>query len=92
MSQQRHGSTPGNGAEPAFPALPEATIARLPEYLRALHNLGEGGSDTISSEGLAAAAGVWCVRVHEPAATADAVRVVARMEREPTRPALEEGE
>jgi redox-sensing transcriptional repressor len=58
MSQQRHGSTPGNpGAVPAFPDLPEATIARLPEYLRALHNL-EDGSDTISSEGLAAAAGV----------------------------------
>jgi redox-sensing transcriptional repressor len=59
MSQQRHGSTPGdNGAEPTFPDLPEATIARLPEYLRALHNLGEAGADTISSEGLAAAAGV----------------------------------
>jgi redox-sensing transcriptional repressor len=62
MNQQRHGSTsgpPGNGpgAVPAFPDLPEATIARLPEYLRALHNLDEG-SDTISSEGLAAAAGV----------------------------------
>ena len=60
MSQQRHGSTPasGSGNVPAFPDLPEATIARLPEYLRALHNLGEGGADTISSEGLAAAAGV----------------------------------
>src|SRR5438045_3148122 len=59
MSQQRHGSTPGvTGDIPAFPDLPEATIARLPEYLRALHNLGEGGADTISSEGLAAAAGV----------------------------------
>src|SRR3569833_1214127 len=59
MSQQRHGSTPGTTvAEPAFPDLPEATIARLPEYLRALHNLGETGADTISSEGLAAAAGV----------------------------------
>ncbi|GAA2504906.1 redox-sensing transcriptional repressor Rex [Winogradskya humida] len=59
MSQQRHGNTPGNaGAVPAFPDLPEATIARLPEYLRALHNLAEAGSDTISSEGLAAAAGV----------------------------------
>jgi redox-sensing transcriptional repressor len=58
MSQQRHESTPGNpGTVPAFPDLPEATIARLPEYLRALHNL-EDGSDTISSEGLAAAAGV----------------------------------
>jgi redox-sensing transcriptional repressor len=59
MSQQRHGSSPGNpGAEPAFPDLPEATIARLPEYLRALHNLGETGADTVSSEGLSAAAGV----------------------------------
>ena len=59
MSQQRHGSTSGKaGAVPAFPDLPEATIARLPEYLRALHNLHEAGSDTVSSEGLAAAAGV----------------------------------
>lgn len=59
MSQQRHGNTPGNpGAVTAFPDLPEATIARLPEYLRALHNLAESGSDTVSSEGLAAAAGV----------------------------------
>src|SRR5919112_4047125 len=64
MSQQRHGSTPGHAtggrsgaAVPAFPDLPEATIARLPEYLRALHNLDDG-SDTISSEALAAAAGV----------------------------------
>ncbi|MEV4636082.1 redox-sensing transcriptional repressor Rex [Actinoplanes sp. NPDC049548] len=59
MSQQRHGNPPGNaGAVTAFPDLPEATIARLPEYLRALHNLAENGSDTVSSEGLAAAAGV----------------------------------
>jgi redox-sensing transcriptional repressor len=63
MSQQRHGNTSGHspghgpGAVPAFPDLPEATIARLPEYLRALHNLDDG-ADTISSEGLAAAAGV----------------------------------
>jgi redox-sensing transcriptional repressor len=58
MSQQRDGSAPGNpGAVPAFPDLPEATIARLPEYLRALHNL-EDSSETISSEGLAAASGV----------------------------------
>ncbi len=59
MSQQRHGSSTGeSGTVPAFPDLPEATIARLPEYLRALHNLGESGSDTVSSEGLATAAGV----------------------------------
>ena len=58
MSQQRHGSSPGKpGAVPAFPDLPEATIARLPEYLRALHNLDDS-AETISSEGLAAAAGV----------------------------------
>ena len=31
---------------------------------------------------IAAQAGAWCVRVHEPAASADAVRVVARMQRE----------
>jgi redox-sensing transcriptional repressor len=41
-----------------FPDLPEATVARLPEYLRALHHLAEAGHDTVSSEGLAAAAGV----------------------------------
>ncbi|WP_306214179.1 redox-sensing transcriptional repressor Rex [Actinoplanes sp. RD1] len=59
MSQQRHGNTSGNaGGVPAFPDLPEATIARLPEYLRALHHLSEAGADTVSSEGLAAAAGV----------------------------------
>ncbi len=38
--------------------LPEATIARLPEYLRALHGLAEAGHETVSSEGLATAAGV----------------------------------
>ncbi|MEV0564204.1 redox-sensing transcriptional repressor Rex [Dactylosporangium sp. NPDC049525] len=54
MSQQRTGPTDG----PDFPDLPEATVARLPEYLRALHHLAEDGHDTVSSEGLAAAAGV----------------------------------
>jgi redox-sensing transcriptional repressor len=57
MSQQRHGNVPGALGGPAFPDLPEATIARLPEYLRALHNL-QDSAETISSEGLAAAAGV----------------------------------
>ncbi len=41
-----------------MPDLPEATIARLPEYLRALHHLADTGHDTVSSEALAAAAGV----------------------------------
>jgi redox-sensing transcriptional repressor len=61
MSQQRSG-TPGGEQQPArltaFPDLPEATVARLPEYLRALHNLVETGHDTVSSEGLAGVAGV----------------------------------
>jgi dihydropteroate synthase len=34
---------------------------------------------TAAISALAAQAGAWCVRVHEPAATADAVRVVARL-------------
>lgn len=37
--------------------IPEATVARLPVYLRALHAIADGGSDTVSSEELAAAAG-----------------------------------
>ncbi len=41
-----------------FPDLPEATVARLPEYLRALHHFSEAGHETVSSEALAAAAGV----------------------------------
>lgn len=38
--------------------IPDATVARLPEYLHALHTLGEAGHSTVSSEALAAAAGV----------------------------------
>jgi redox-sensing transcriptional repressor len=70
MSQQRNG-TPGGEPRPGqlpgptetapardFPDLPEATVARLPEYLRALHNLADSGHDTVSSEGLASVAGV----------------------------------
>lgn len=58
MSQQRNGQAAGVSDGAVFPDLPEATVARLPEYLRALHNLAETGFDTVSSEGLAAAAGV----------------------------------
>ena len=62
MSQQRSGAETGlstrNGAGPDFPDLPDATVARLPEYLRSLHQLLDAGHDTVSSEGLAAAAGV----------------------------------
>jgi redox-sensing transcriptional repressor len=38
--------------------IPEATVARLPIYLRALNTLSEDGTVTCSSEDLAAAAGV----------------------------------
>ena len=38
--------------------VPEATVARLPVYLRALHELDEDGQTTVSSEALAEAAGV----------------------------------
>lgn len=43
-----------------------------------------GGRDdaTAAITTLSAQAGAWCVRVHEPAASADAVRVVARVARE----------
>ncbi|WP_434741816.1 redox-sensing transcriptional repressor Rex [Micromonospora sp. SH-82] len=59
MSQHRHPGTPSRaGVVPALPDLPEATVARLPEYLRALHAVAETGHETISSEGLSAAAGV----------------------------------
>jgi redox-sensing transcriptional repressor len=38
--------------------IPEATVARLPLYLRALSTLADDGAVTVSSEELAAAAGV----------------------------------
>jgi redox-sensing transcriptional repressor len=48
---------PGRSANPAR-GIPEATVARLPVYLRALVGLAERGIATCSSEELAAAAGV----------------------------------
>jgi redox-sensing transcriptional repressor len=38
--------------------IPEATVARLPVYLRALYTLADRGTSTVSSEELAASAGV----------------------------------
>jgi redox-sensing transcriptional repressor len=58
MSQQRANGSGFASPGPDFPDLPEATVARLPEYLRALHQLAEHDQDTVSSEGLATAAGV----------------------------------
>jgi redox-sensing transcriptional repressor len=49
-----HRGVSANGSH----GIPEATIARLPVYLRALYALAEGGTATVSSEELAVAAGV----------------------------------
>ncbi|MBB5788002.1 MULTISPECIES: redox-sensing transcriptional repressor Rex [Jiangella] len=53
----RPSSTPTPAAAPPR-GVPEATVARLPLYLRALTNLAERGVATVSSEELAASAGV----------------------------------
>jgi redox-sensing transcriptional repressor len=45
-------------AAPGSQGIPEATIARLPIYLRVLYTCAEQGIATVSSEELAAAAGV----------------------------------
>jgi redox-sensing transcriptional repressor len=46
-------------------AIPEATVARLPLYLRSLVDLTERGTQTVSSEGLAEAAGVNSAKVRK---------------------------
>ncbi|RIQ35676.1 redox-sensing transcriptional repressor Rex [Jiangella rhizosphaerae] len=53
----RPSSTPTAAAAPPR-GVPEATVARLPLYLRALTTLAERGVATVSSEELAASAGV----------------------------------
>lgn len=45
--------------------IPEATVGRLPIYLRALVEMAERGESTISSEGLAEAAGVNSAKVRK---------------------------
>lgn len=45
--------------------IPEATVGRLPVYLRALVEMAENGQATISSEGLAEAAGVNSAKVRK---------------------------
>lgn len=46
-------------------AIPDATVARLPLYLRALYELTERGTQTVSSDGLAQAAGVNSAQVRK---------------------------
>lgn len=45
--------------------IPEATVARLPVYLRALTTLAESGTATCSSQELAAAAGVTSAKLRK---------------------------
>ena len=45
--------------------IPEATVARLPVYLRALAGLADSGAETISSDALALAAGVNSAKVRK---------------------------
>src|SRR5579875_1140594 len=61
MATLRSAGLPRGSERPsarAASAIPEATVARLPVYLRALHGLVERGTGTASSEELAAIAGV----------------------------------
>jgi redox-sensing transcriptional repressor len=48
----------GAGAGAAAKGIPDATVARLPVYLRVLNQLVKQGTDTVSSGALAEAAGV----------------------------------
>lgn len=45
--------------------IPDATVARLPVYLRALTDLAERGVETVSSDELAAAAGVGSAKLRK---------------------------
>lgn len=61
------GSDAPDGSDAAVDdrAIPEATVARLPLYLRALYELDDQGSQTVSSDGLAQAAGVNSAQVRK---------------------------
>jgi redox-sensing transcriptional repressor len=52
-------------ARPLRPGVPEATVARLPIYLRALMSMAEVGVETVSSEDLATAAGVGSAKLRK---------------------------
>jgi len=54
----REAAATDTGGAPAARAVPEATVARLAVYLRMLGELAEQGTDTVSSDELAAVCGV----------------------------------
>ena len=55
----------GKGATPGRQPIPDATVARLPLYLRALVAIADAGASTVSSETLAEAAGVNSAKVRK---------------------------
>ncbi|WP_299054557.1 redox-sensing transcriptional repressor Rex [uncultured Nocardioides sp.] len=59
------GAPPDPTATPGDKGLPEATLARLPVYLRALAALADAGTTTCSSEALATASGVTGAKVRK---------------------------
>jgi redox-sensing transcriptional repressor len=59
------GVAAGNGVPARRRGISEATVARLPVYLRALHALADAGCSTVSSEALAAAAGVGSAKLRK---------------------------
>src|ERR1700729_2080630 len=57
---------PGSTADRPYPGgIPEATVARLPVYLRALYMLAERGVSTVASDELARAAGVNSAKLRQ---------------------------
>ena len=63
MTAEGDGAPNGNGGRPR--RIPEATVARLPVYLRALLEVAEVKTVTISSERLAELAGVNAAKVRK---------------------------
>ena len=63
MSSSRPARLTTRQSRPA--GIPDATVARLPVYLRALTTLAEDGVATVSSEELAAAAGVGSAKLRK---------------------------
>jgi redox-sensing transcriptional repressor len=56
---------PRRSSQPGDRSIPEATVGRLPVYLRALVDLAESGATTVSSEALADASGVNSAKVRK---------------------------
>lgn len=58
MNASRPSSSRVGGADVTTREIPDATVARLPQYLRALAVVADAGADTVSSEELASIADV----------------------------------